>query len=165
MYNEKKGVIAMSKKKFRGFTIIELIVVIAIIAVLAAIIVPSILGYMHQANASTITANARNVYNAAKLSVFENHERCTINGNEIYTGDDSGTAHAAGGSDDLSVGKFMGEDFKGHYAFVVSSDGNDVLYAVWSNKNNIDISDVKMYTYDEIERDITGKGIGSYPTK
>lgn len=162
---KKRGVNAVSKGKFRGFTIIELIVVIAIIAVLAAIIVPSILGYMHQANASAITANARNVYNAAKLSVFENNERCTINGNEIYTGDDSGTAHAAGGSDDLSVGKFMGDDFKGHYAFVVSPDGKDVLYAVWSNKNNIDTSDVKMYTYDEIERDVTGKGIGSYPTK
>lgn len=154
----------MMNRKLRGFTIIELIVVIAIIAVLAAIIVPSILGYMHQANASAITANARNVYNAAKLSVFESGEKRTIHGGEIYTGDDSGTAHASGGSDDLSVGKFMGEDFKGHYAFVVSDDGKDVLYAVWSNKNNITSGDVRMYTYDEIERDVTGKGIGSYPT-
>lgn len=56
---KKRGVNVMSKGKFRGFTLIEVIVVIAIIAVLAAIIVPSIIGYMHQANASTITAKRK----------------------------------------------------------------------------------------------------------
>lgn len=153
----------MSNQKLKGFTLIEVIVVIAIIAALSAIIIPSIIGYTHQANAATITSNARNVYNAAKLSLLENIESSTINGNEIYTGDDSGTAYAAGSSDDLSVGKFMGDDFKGHYAFVISPNGKDVLYAVWSSKNNIDLTDVRMYTYDEVEHDVTGKGIGSYP--
>ena len=87
-------------------------------------------------------------------------ERC---GGEIYIGDDSGTAHAVGSSDDLSVGKFMGDDVEGHYAFVISTEGNDVDYAVWSNNNDIGVNEVRVYTQREIEKDITGKGIGSYP--
>lgn len=153
----------MSKGKLRGFTLIEIIVVIAIIGVLAAIIIPSMIGYTHQARASVITANARNVYNGAKMAITESLESVTINGGEIYIGDDSGTAHALGSSDDLSVGKFMGEDFEGHYAFVISADGSDVDYAVWSSSNAISASEVRLYTLDEIEKDVTGKGIGSYP--
>lgn len=153
----------MSRKKIKGFTLIEVIVVIAIIGALAAIIVPSIIGYTRQARASVITGNARNVYNAAKMTVLESFDELNINGGEIYIGDDSGTAHAVGSSDDLSVGKFMGDDFEGHYAFVISAEGNDVDYAVWSNNNAIGVNEVRVYTQREVEKDITGKGIGSYP--
>lgn len=153
----------MENGRVKGFTLIELIVVIAIIGALAAIIVPSIIGYTHQARAAVITGNARNVYNAAKMAVLESFDEKNIQPGEIYFGNDSGDAHALGSSDDLSVGKFMGDDFYGHYAFVISEGGNDVLYAVWSNNNEISASEVRKYTADEVERDVTGKGIGSYP--
>ena len=152
----------MKKVGLKGFTMIELIVVIAIIAVLAAVLVPSMIGYTRTARAAAITSNARNVYNAAKISVLEANQnvRIKVNPGEVYFGDDSGNAYAAGGSDDLSVGKYMGEDFHGHYAFVISADGNDVEYAVWRNNYAIDPSEVRMYTQDEMER---GGDIGSYP--
>ncbi|MGN0637345.1 MAG: type II secretion system protein [Huintestinicola sp.] len=153
----------MKNGKIKGFTLIELIVVIAIIGALAAIIVPSIIGYTHQARAAVITGNARNVYNAAKMTVLESFDELKINPGEIYFGNDSGDAHAMGGSDDLSVGKFMGDDFQGHYAFVISENGTDVDYAVWSNNYAISAGDVRVYSPDEVEKDVTGKGIGSYP--
>lgn len=154
----------MKKGVLKGFTLIEIIVVIAIIGALAAIIIPSMIGYTRDARAAVITGNARNVYNAAKMAVVEYYEEITINPGEIYIGDDSGTAHAIGGSDDLSVGRFMGDDFEGHYAFVISEGGNDVKYAVWSNNYAIGQNEVRLYSMDEIERDVTGKGIGSYPS-
>lgn len=153
----------MKKSVLKGFTLIEIIVVIAIIAALAAILVPTMIGYTKEARAAVITSNARNVYNGAKMAVVEYYEEITISPGEIYIGDDSGTAHALGGSDDISVGRFMGEDFEGHYAFVISADGNDVDYAVWSNNYSISSGDVRMYSEDEIVKDVTGKGIGSYP--
>ncbi len=64
------------KKKFKSkkaFTLIELIVVIAIIGVLAAILIPTMSGFVDQAHTATDLANARTIYSvaAAELSFAE----------------------------------------------------------------------------------------------
>ena len=153
----------MKTGRFKGFTLIEMIVVVAIIAALACILVPMMIGFANEARATRVKANARNVYNGAKIALIEYLDNKTILPGEIYIGDDSGTAHAVGGSDDLSVGKFMGEDFEGHFAFVISDEGKEVIYAVWSNDNSISPNEARIYSMQEVLDDVTGKGIGSYP--
>ena len=49
-------------KNIKAFTLIELIVVIAIIGVLAAILVPSMIGYVGESKLSSANANAKIAY-------------------------------------------------------------------------------------------------------
>ena len=52
--------------KQKGFTLVELIVVLAILAVLAAIMVPSLTGYIDKAKNTQLISIARSVYTAAR---------------------------------------------------------------------------------------------------
>lgn len=54
----------MKKSNKKGFTLVELVVVIAIIGVLAAILVPSMMGYVKKSRLKTANSNAKTAYNS-----------------------------------------------------------------------------------------------------
>lgn len=57
--------------KKKGFTLVELIVVLVILAILAAILVPSLLGYIDQAKSKDIILEARYAYMDAQVALTE----------------------------------------------------------------------------------------------
>lgn len=61
----------MKKTNNKGFTLVELIVVLVILAILAAILVPALIGYIDKAREKQITTNAEAAYVAAQALATE----------------------------------------------------------------------------------------------
>lgn len=58
-------------KDKKGFTLVELIVVLVILAILAALLVPALTGYIDKANQDKVTAECRQVTMAAQTVASE----------------------------------------------------------------------------------------------
>jgi len=76
-YLEKK------KENGKGFTLVELIVVLVILAILAAILVPALLSYIDRARQSRDLLDAKDCLTAAQTCLMENYAK---NGHELKPG-------------------------------------------------------------------------------
>lgn len=68
-------VVAKLKKDRRGFTLVELIVVLVILAILAAILVPALTGYIDKADERKVIAECRNALGAAQTIFTEDYAK------------------------------------------------------------------------------------------
>ncbi len=72
--HNKNGKIMKNRKwnnKAKGFTLVEVIVVLVILAILAAILVPTMIGWIKKANEKTAIAEARNILIATQTIASE----------------------------------------------------------------------------------------------
>ena len=126
--------------KQKGFTLVELIVVLAILAVLSAIMVPSLTGYIDKAKNTQLLSIARSVYTAAQVEVSEAYARGPM---EVKSATNTTDSPAVGNfpsirniveNSEMKDWGFAGQDY------VDYKEGNTVKYFVngfgFQNNNN-----------------------------
>lgn len=69
------------RSKKGGFTLVELIVVLVILAILAALLIPTLTGYINKAKEKSVVAETRQVVLAAQTLYDEEYGTIARNGN------------------------------------------------------------------------------------
>ena len=109
---------ALSKAKAKkGFTLVELIVVISIIAILMLVLVPSLLAYINKAYISKASSNAKINYNAI-LAVYT----------DAIAADN--TSYNASSLISDAIDKELIEDAD-HIEVVLDNTTNEIQYVTW----------------------------------
>lgn len=134
------------KNNNKGFTLVELIVVLVILAILAAILVPALLGYIDRAKGQQIVLNARSAYTAAQAEMTSKYAKYksgdisfsdTEKERITKTADNANCSVLTIGTDGAKTGS---EHKNFTVTYVYYAEGDDVVVlkdGEWTNKKDV----------------------------
>ena len=146
----------MRKSNKKGFTLVELVVVIAIIGVLAAILIPTMMNYVKKARLKTANSNAKLVFTTVNnkcADIVSDGDKC----DGLTTDEITNVADWKDADDSDDVGKVQ----KAVYAAL--NDNGDGIGFVFIDYSTKDVDDqestnfAQWQTNDDDEGQITGQ--------
>lgn len=140
------------KKNSKGFTLVEIIVVLVILAVLAAFTIPTMLGFVNESKGKAMIAEAREVYVAAQATATEYEAKgVTVAVSEL--GSNAVSAAKAKTSTDAQVGEDSSLTMKNYLATDVDISSSATEPTTKSDQAYW----VVTYAKDSSDNDIPGK--------
>lgn len=120
------------KHKNKGFTLVELIVVLVILAILAALLIPALTGYIDKAKEKKVIAETRMVVMAVQTVASEAYGQ--LGAGKDFNPEDW-TFHVALGSTTAGDGKYIQEIKK--LAEVFDSNPKAIFYATATKQGKV----------------------------
>ncbi len=114
---------ASNGRSERGFTLVEIMVVIVIIGLMATIVAKNVIGQSEVAKKTLAKTNAKQIYDAATSWVINKSKIPTIE--DLTTPDDSGRADLESEPKDPWDHEFLIRELEGRLRFEVISTGPD----------------------------------------
>ena len=154
-----------TSRKNKGFTLVELIVVLVILAILAAILIPALLGYIDRAREKQDILDARSLLVATQAELTEYYATGADSlkpGDPIIPGT---TPHKKNGDVDATATKFAekvlktaDKDQEKPYVFMVAvgSNHDKNIQSKWGNSNNVSKHDQYTVYYALYIKDAEG---------
>lgn len=131
-----KNALRKKLKKTGGFTLIEMLIVVAIIAILVAVSIPMVSSSLDKAKNATDDANER-AAKAAAMITFMNLETAPTGDTTYYYNDDgtvtSGSTAPTAGDEGYAYGQGTRNNNKGYVSVTLDKDG--IVTAIsWTEK-------------------------------
>ena len=119
-------------KDKKGFTLVELIVVLVILAILAALLIPALTGYIDKAREQSLITEGSMVLTAAQATVSEaygtNDIEAVKNATGAFTGDVKFGANADKTQLATQINELSEKKDAAHWSFSVKVDDTDATY-------------------------------------
>lgn len=123
------------KKRKKGFTLIELIIVIAIIAILAAIAIPKFATIRHNANVTTDIANAKNIHSVVAQGIANEKIKLPTT-TALYDVTSVGATSPVNIGSQLDAGGVKSKIMNDNFKVALDSNGNITVYATSESAEN-----------------------------